>query len=117
MRPGTRRRVLAETCPRPPDSCPSRIHAGGLVKAHGESRMTEAQPSAGAAIVVYRCTTDRRQERKCNDGTEETLQNRTRNHQGARGNLNLDPLGSPDYDVVVRQFDSETCRALETKRD
>lgn len=41
---------------------------------------------------------------------------RTRNHQGARGKLNLDPLGSPDYDVVVRQFDSETCRALETKR-
>lgn len=42
---------------------------------------------------------------------------RTRNHQSARGNLNLDPLGSPDYDVVVRQFDSEPCRALETKRD
>lgn len=26
--------------------------------------------------------------------------------QGARGNLSLDPLGSPDYDVVVRRFDS-----------
>lgn len=83
-------------------------------------------PSAGTAIAPL-CATDRRHRGKCNgsDMTRETLRSETTRGHATRGSFESRPLGvPPDYDVVVRQFDSETCSclgpeatALETQQD